>query len=122
MINQSVCNWNVCFSCGYEYENTITRRSVKYWSFNMSITQARGENKYIHIDEKAYGFDDLVTKKVAQRITGLAKTTFEREVRRGLIAKMSYGSSKQSKVMFYVRDLIAYRDAKYITTYKECEV
>ena len=86
----------------------------------MSVTEAKGEAKRIYIDEQAYGMDDLVNKKVAMRITGLGKTTFEREVRRGLVAKMSYGSSQQSKVMFYVRDLIAYRDSKYQCASKEC--
>ena len=88
----------------------------------MSITEAKGDCKRIYIDEQAYGMDDLVTKKVAMRITGLGKTTFEREVRKGLIAKMSYGSSQQAKVMFFVRDLISYRDSKYQNTYKEVAV
>ena len=88
----------------------------------MSVIEARGDSKRIYIDEQAYGMDDLVTKKVAMRITGLGKTTFEREVRRGLIAKMSYGSSQQSKVMFYVRDLITYRESKYQNKYTEVAV
>ena len=88
----------------------------------MSITEARGEGKRIYIEDTAYGLDDLVSKKIAMRITGLGKTTFEREVRNGFIAKMCYGTSQQAKVMFYVRDLITYRDARYQNTTKECVV
>ena len=84
----------------------------------MSTTTTREEDHVIYINEEAYGLDDLVTKKIAQRITGLAKTTFEREVRRGLIPKMEYGSTKQAKVMFFVRDLISYRDKKYKAQHK----
>ena len=56
----------------------------------------------IHIGDKSYGMDDLVTKKVAIRITGLGKSTFDKEVKRGHLNKMSFGPSRQAKVMFLV--------------------
>ena len=70
----------------------------------------------IHIGDKSYGMNDLVTKKVGMRITGLGKTTFDREVRRGHLNKMSFGSSQQAKVMFLVKDLINYRNKAYKKT------
>lgn len=89
---------------------------------DMNTVQEVVNPNVIHIEDKSYGMDELVNKKVGLKITGLGKSTFEREVRKGHIAKMQYGTSQQAKVMFYVRDLVAYRDAKYMTTNKEGEV
>jgi hypothetical protein len=80
---------------------------------DMNAVQEVVNPTVIHIEDKSYGMDQLVDKKVGLMITGLGKSTFEREVKKGHIPKMSYGSTKQAKVMFYVRDLVEFRNARY---------
>ena len=80
---------------------------------DMNTVQEVVNPNVIHIEDKAYGMDQLVNKKVGLKITGLGKSTFEREVRKGHIPKMQYGASQQAKVMFVVRDLIEFRNARF---------
>ncbi len=80
---------------------------------DMNTVQEVVNPNVIHIEDKSYGMDELVNKKVGLKITGLGKSTFEREVRKGHIPKMQYGASQQAKVMFVVRDLIEFRNARF---------
>ena len=80
---------------------------------DMNTVQEVVNPNVIHIEDKSYGMDELVNKKVGLKITGLGKSTFEREVKKGHIPKMEYGTSQQAKVMFFVSDLVEFRNARY---------
>ena len=77
---------------------------------------------YLYIGEKAYGYDEFVSKEVALKVTGLALSTFDREVKEGRIAKHQYGETKQSKVQFFIRDLAAYRVQAYTKTLSTTDI
>ena len=77
---------------------------------------------YLYIGDQAYGYDELVSKDVALKVTGLALSTFDREVKDGRIAKHQYGETKQAKVQFLIRDLAAYRVKAYTKTLSTTDI
>lgn len=88
----------------------------------MELDTAERSLQHLYIEDQAYGYDQLVSKDIALKITGLGKSTFDKEVRAGHIPKLQYGETQQAKVQFLVRDLAAYRLRAYTRTLSTLDI
>ena len=88
----------------------------------MKNTFADNSPQHLYVEDRAYGYDELVSKDVALLITGLGKSTFDKEVKVGHIPKIQYGETQQAKVQFLVRDLTAYRLRAYTRTLSTLDI